>query len=67
MLTHRDLPHVGFAEISQASADRKLVTRGPVDHMLLLLLFDDNKIKLARKPGKKQKENLVGYSGEGKR
>ena len=24
----------------------------------LLLLFDDNKVKMARKPGKKQKENL---------
>ena len=34
--------------------------------MLLLLLFDDNKIKLARKPGKKQKKNLVGCTGEGK-
>ena len=26
------------------------------DLMLLLLLFDSNKIKMARKPGKKQKE-----------
>ena len=34
---------------------------------LLLLLFDNNKIKMARKPGKKQKENLVGCTGEGKR
>ena len=25
--------------------------------LLLLLLFDDNKVKRARKPGKKQKEN----------
>ena len=25
-----------------------------------MLLFDDNKIKMARKPGKKQKENLHG-------
>ena len=30
------------------------------------LLFDD-KIKMARKPGNKQKENPVGCSGEGKR
>ena len=26
---------------------------------------DENKVKMARKPGKKQKENLVGYIGEG--
>ena len=32
-----------------------------------LLLHDDNKIKMARKPGKKQKENRVGCIGEGKR
>ena len=32
-----------------------------------LMLFDDNKIKMARKPGKKQKENPVGFTGEGKR
>ena len=31
-----------------------------------LLLFNDNKMKMARKPGKKQKENLVGCTGEGK-
>ena len=33
---------------------------------LFLLLFDDNKGKMARKPGKKQKENPVGCIGEGK-
>ena len=32
-----------------------------------LLLFDDNKIKTARKPGMKQKENPVGCTGEGMR
>jgi len=32
-----------------------------------MLLFNDNKIKMARKPGKKQKENPVGCTGEGKR
>ena len=32
-----------------------------------MLLFGDNKIKMTRKPGKKQKENPVGYTGEGKR
>ena len=31
------------------------------------LLFDDNKVKMIRKPGKKQKENPVGCTGEGKR
>ena len=31
-----------------------------------MLLFDDNTIKMARKPGKKQNENPVGYTGEGK-
>ena len=30
-------------------------------------MFDDNKIKMARKRGKKQKINLVGCTGEGKR
>ena len=34
---------------------------------LNLLLFDDNKIKTARKPEKKQKEYPVGCTGEGKR
>ena len=29
-----------------------------------LLLFDDSKIKMVRKPGKKQKENRVGRTGE---
>ena len=29
------------------------------------MLFDDNKIKMTRKPGKKQKENTVGCAGEG--
>ena len=33
----------------------------------LLLLFDNNKIKMARKPWKKQKENTVGCTGEGER
>ena len=31
------------------------------------MLFDDNEIKMARKPVKKQKENPVGCTGEGKR
>ena len=30
------------------------------------MLFDDNKIKIARKPEKKQKENPVGSTGESK-
>ena len=34
---------------------------------LLLLFSDDNKIKMARKPGKKQNENSVGCTGKGKR
>ena len=33
---------------------------------MIVLLFDDNKIKMARKPGKKRKENSVGYTGVGK-
>ena len=33
----------------------------------LLLLFDDDKIKIARKTGKKQEGNPVGCIGEGKR
>ena len=32
-----------------------------------LLLYDDNKVKMARKPGKKRKENPVGCTGEGRR
>ena len=31
---------------------------------LLLLLFDDNKIKMSRKPGKKQKLNSTGCIGK---
>ena len=31
-----------------------------------LLLFDDNKVKMARMRRKKQKENPVGCIGEGK-
>ena len=30
-------------------------------------MFDDNNIKMTRKSGKKQKENPVGFTGEGKR
>ena len=33
----------------------------------MLLLFDDIKIKVSRKTGKKQKENQVGCTGAGKR
>ena len=32
-----------------------------------MLLFGDNKIKMARKPEMKQKENPVGCTWEGKR
>ena len=32
----------------------------------LLVLFGDNKVKTARKPGKKQGENPVACTGEGK-
>ena len=32
----------------------------------MLLLFDDNKIKMARKAGKKKEENLVKCTGGGK-
>ena len=34
---------------------------------MLLLMFDDSKVKMAREPGKKQKENPVRYTGESKR
>ena len=46
------------------------LSKGKVWNLLLsqkVLFFDDNKVKIARKPGKKQKENPVGYTGEGKR
>ena len=33
----------------------------------MLLFFDDYKIKMARKPGKKHEENPVGCTAEGKR
>ena len=39
----------------------------PVLKQLLFRCCDDNKIKMARKPGKKQKQNPVGCTGEGKR
>ena len=32
-----------------------------------LMLLDDSNINMARKPGKKQKENLVDCTGEGER
>ena len=38
-----------------------------VDLGRLLLFFDDNKIKMARKSGKKQEENPVRCTREGKR
>ena len=42
--------------------------RDPKDrNMSILLLFDDNMIKMARKPEKKQKENPVVRIGEGKK
>ena len=39
------------------------LSRGIVE----LLLYDDNRIKITRKPRKKQKENPVGCTGKGKR
>ena len=42
----------------ECTTDRRIV---------VVLLFDDNKIKVARRPGKKQNENTVGFTGEGKR
>ena len=35
--------------------------------LLLLLLFDDNKLEMVRKSGKKEKQNPVWFIGEGKR
>ena len=40
----------------ECTTDRRIV---------VVLLFDDNKIKVARRPGKKQKENPVGCTGDG--
>ena len=34
---------------------------------IFLLLFDDSKVNMARKPGKKLMENPVGCTGEDKR
>ena len=34
---------------------------------IVVLLFGVNKVKMARKPVKKQKENAIGCTGEGKR
>ena len=31
-----------------------------ISRLIFQLLFDDNRIKMARKPGKKKKENPVG-------
>ena len=36
-------------------------------YCIISLLFDDNRIKMARKPGKKQKENPVVCTRERKR
>ena len=36
-------------------------------HIRIVDLFDDNKIKMARKHGKKMKENTVGCTREGRR
>ena len=33
----------------------------------LAVIDDDNKVKMVRKPGKKQEENHVGCTGEGER
>ena len=33
---------------------------------LFFLFYDDNKIKMARKPGKKHQKNPVGWTGKGK-
>ena len=33
----------------------------------MLLLFDDKRIKMARKPGNKPNENQLGCTGKGKR
>ena len=37
------------------------------DDQICFSCCDDNKVKMARKPGKKRKENPVGCAGEGKR
>ena len=49
-----------WVKISIASRDRLI----SVD---IQLFFDDNKIKMARKRGKKQNENPIECTGEGKR
>ena len=38
-----------------------------VSEKIVFSCHDDNKMKMARKPGNKQKENLVGCTGKGKR
>ena len=50
--------------------DKRLPLGQPLEIKLipaLLLLFGDNKVKMARKPLKKQKKNPVGCTGKGKR
>ena len=47
-----------------SSKDTEIFYSVPVDFISFrILLFDDNKIKMARKPGKEQKENPVGSTG----
>ena len=45
---------------------KKLMEKVSASSQYRLLLFDDNKVKIARKPRKKQKQNPVGRTGEGK-
>ena len=44
----------------------KKVHYNQLNRYYFFLLFDDNKMKIARKLGKKQKENPAGYALEGK-
>ena len=43
---------------------KKLMEKVSASNQYRLLLFDDNKVRMSRKPGKKQKENLVGCTGK---
>ena len=51
-------------DLTPPDAERPLSDGCATDRRCLLLLFDDNKVKMARKPGKKQKETPVGCTGE---
>ena len=59
------LPDNCGSSFASALNYRTIIVKNMKYILMLLFLFDDHNIKMARKPGKKQKENPVGCTGEG--